>query len=139
MGRKKKKGWRGKLTKHRDTMVTVLPLSLHKNKISLMKDRNTTNSGADQGLRDSHVQAPGKNKGQEMKKYFLLQPQGKGHGGARAGHHGAFTLTSMQVRTPSKKDRCHSLGFLPTEYHIVWEYVLVLFTDFLLLVSPHRL
>lgn len=48
----------------------------------------------------------------------------------------AFILTPTQAGTPSRKDRCHSLGFLPPGSHIVWESVLVLFTDFLPLGLP---
>lgn len=81
----KEERWGRKLAEHRDT-ITVLPLSLHENNISLIKDRDITNSGAVQGLQDSHVQAPGWNKRQDMRKHFPLQPQEKGHGEARAGH-----------------------------------------------------
>lgn len=51
----------------------------------------------------------------------------------------AFILVPIQVGTPIRKDRHHSLDFLPLGSHIVWKSVLVLFTDFLPLGSPHSL
>ena len=99
-------------------------LTLHESKVSLIKSRDPSNSEAVQRLHNPRAGAKGT--GLEEASSLSIPGERGPQGGSGAGHKGglkptsevAFTHTLEVARTPSRRDRCHSLSKVSTRMQV---------------------